>query len=120
MKSKWSVQWRGHFIEVKADEVGYDNSRSLWSIVAEVAEGTGCGLIVVDSNVLNDRNIAELFACALEAVLLFSSSIRLAVHCGEPRRLENLKFFQTVAVNRGLSVGVFADRASALEWLVFD
>jgi hypothetical protein len=37
-----------------------------------------------------------------------------------PENIERIRFFETVAVNRGLNVRVFADEAPAIEWLLAD
>jgi hypothetical protein len=37
-----------------------------------------------------------------------------------PENIERIRFFETVAVNRGLNVRVFADEENAVEWLVAD
>jgi len=37
-----------------------------------------------------------------------------------PENIERIRFFETVAVNRGLNVRVFADEAPAVEWLLAD
>ena len=37
-----------------------------------------------------------------------------------PENIERIRFFETVAVNRGLNVRVFADEETAVEWLLTD
>ena len=41
---------------------------------------------------------------------------KIAIAC-KPKHLEDALFFETVAVNRGLTVRVFKDAASATHWL---
>jgi hypothetical protein len=37
-----------------------------------------------------------------------------------PENIERIRFFETVAVNRGLNVKIFADEDKAIEWLLAD
>lgn len=37
-----------------------------------------------------------------------------------PENVERLRFFETVAINRGLNVKVFSDEDQAVEWLLAD
>jgi len=37
-----------------------------------------------------------------------------------PENIERIRFFETVALNRGLNVRVFADEGLAVEWLLAD
>jgi hypothetical protein len=37
-----------------------------------------------------------------------------------PENIERIRFFETVAVNRGLNVKIFADEDQAIEWLLAD
>ncbi len=37
-----------------------------------------------------------------------------------PENIERIRFFETVAVNRGLNVKVFADEKKAIQWLLGD
>ena len=77
-----------------------------------------CNRILVDATRSNPRlSVLELFEFEKEHRLRFPLGVRIALVV-PPDRLENLRFAENVAQNRGVNMNLFLDRAQALNWLL--
>jgi hypothetical protein len=80
----------------------------------------GCPNVLIEEYLQGERiSIADVFEVVSDNVDLIRSAIRLVAFVDvNPHRSDtNLKFGETVAVNRGLAARVFGDVAEAEGWL---
>ena len=86
--------------------------------IREIHERDGCTRVLVDAREqVNRTDGGDAFdRAATAARTLAGTGVRIAVVVATPL-LKGHGFFETVSVNRGLSVRVFTEEASALTWL---
>lgn len=97
-------------ITVAARTTAFCNERQIKRVLIDIRRMSG-GLDTLETYEVAGHEIPrqESVRRALRAAIL-----------DRPENIERIRFFETVAVNRGLNVKVFADEDLAVEWLLTD
>ena len=94
-------------------------SKEAWCEIARVAKEKGIGKLLVVSHATGDY--PTLTAYQVNTSLAdcgVQKGWKIAFVCLDTASFDKIKFAETVAVNRGFTVGVFADRETARSWLL--
>jgi len=93
----------------------------LWPEVARECEASGLTLVLGVSHLTGPARVAEVYESTVTGCELLRQSrcrrVALAV-LGGGASLEENRFGETIATNRGLDVRMFASEKAALEWLL--
>jgi hypothetical protein len=94
-----------------------DDVREYGKGVVEACRAAGCVRVLCDERELEYKlGAVDTFESAAFIAEYAPHVARIAIVCG-PQQLADASFWETVAVNRGLSVRAFRDVPAAEEWL---
>lgn len=81
--------------------------------------GEACPYVLIEEDLTGERlRIGEIFAIIHDKSLKFRQAIRLIAYVDvKATSPENMRFAEDVAVNRGVTLGVFAAVTDAEKWL---
>ncbi len=110
-----SVCGRGEMRSVK-DIAGY-----AWSMINDVLKTDSRKVLLDDTGIIGEMNTIDGYDAAVSIANEFgrARTIRCAI-VPSAERMQGLRFFETVARNRGLMVRVFATTEEAENWLIGD
>ena len=120
----WKVQIHPDSGIVETEYSGVLSPVDLGKAVQETIETgrtSGAVLFLADcTGLLGGHSLFDLYGLAdLLVSLGFENQFKEAVVMPDlDAPTENVRFWETVCLNRGLQVRIFADRAGALEWLI--
>ena len=119
MAIRFSVSVKGDLLTVKA--AGVDDSledvQGYGKAIVEACHAAGCVRVLCDETDLEYRlGTMDTFESAAFIAEHAPHVARVAIVCG-PDQFADASFWETVAVNRGLSVRAFEDVAAAEDWL---
>ena len=119
----WKIQIHPEPVIVETEYFGVLSPVDLGRAVQETIEAgrtAGATLFLADcSGLVGGHSMVDLYGLAdLLATLGFDVQYKEAVVMpGLDAPAENVRFWETVCLNRGLRVRIFPDRPGALEWL---
>ncbi len=103
---------------VRGAEDSLEISVAYWQRVAAEAIGRGAERLMVIENFPNNASTVDMMSVGRFLAELGLQNIRIAFVDEHPDQLDRNRVGELVAVNRGLTGKVFADFATAEDWLL--
>lgn len=121
MPIKYTLEEKGDFIQVTADDTTEDVQALLDYIDAVIAksEELGIGRILMDHRkLIFSEDIALTYDLALQCVDRFSVDRPLKVSLvARPERMEAARIYESIGINRGVELKAFDRLKMAATWL---
>jgi len=120
MEYRFSAERKGDYLHIRIQ--GENTPATIHRYLDEARKASireGCPYVMIEEDLAGKRlRIGEIFGIIQEESLKFRQAIRLFayvdVRATDP---ENMRFAEDVALNRGVTMAVFATVADAEQWM---
>jgi len=123
MNHDFTLEFRGDHIHVQHAEdyeISPESLTRLWQAVNEACEKYNCRRVLAEATTPPRRvmSMMDAYRSAIQAMKIRGLNMACSLAGYVPD--QQTEFFKTSALNRGVRIEFFSDRAQALEWLSID